>query len=289
MAIPAVLLICYIGYLYYSEHAPQTAPPRPVPPVLDAAVSDLCQDIPGQLPEPGRVLKPTILLPLENDRENFFTDRLRTALDRQGWYRPVEAGLLDRTLDTVREFTGIGTGASAQSMQWSPPELANMMRSANAETVLRGSVDRLALPEGGPVEIQLRLELWELSPTDPTIAVLIRSLNLERPLPTLPEMSTDAPKPPRQTGFWSYAVIFLIGLAYPFAMIPWMRRAIGEDSNAAILIALLGITAIPVCVFLGYLIWLGTGMIGIVVQGGLVALCLFFYTAFILNRIQNTI
>jgi hypothetical protein len=88
---------------------------------------------------------------------------------------------------------------------------------------------------------------------------------------------------------WSYAVILLIALAYPFAMIPWMRKAIREDSNAAILKALLGMTAIAVVVFLVFLIWHGKGILAIVLQGGLAALFQFFYTAFVLNSITRNI
>jgi hypothetical protein len=277
-----VLCVGYFGYDYYLRHGLQVAPQRPVPPVLDVAVNDICREVPGQLPEPERVLKPTLLLPLEGDRENIFADRLRSSLDQQGWYRPVDANLLNRTLDTIRELTGIGSDTSARSMQWSPTELANMMRSANAETVLRGSVDRLALPEGSPVEIKLRLELWGLSPTEPTTAVLIRSLLLERPESAA--VTTNASKP---THWKAYGLIILIALVYPFATIPWMRHAIREDSNTAILKVLLGITAIPVLIFFVYLIWQGKDALTIVLQAGIAALLLFLYTAFILNTLQN--
>ena len=279
LAISAVLLV---GYVYYTNQLPQSAVPRPVPQALETAVNDVCREVPGQLPEPVRVLKPTLLLPLENDRENLFTDSLRSSLDRQGWYRPVETSLADRAFDAIRELTGLGANLSIRSMQWSATELAEMMRSANAESVLRGSVDRLALPEGSPVEIQLRLELWELLPSEPT-AVLTRSLDLERPEPV-----ATAPEP-KPSPWKTYALFLLIALVYPFAVFPWMRKAIREDSNAAILKALLGITAIPVLVFLIYLIWQGKGALDIVLQGGIAALFLFFYTAFVLNGIQNKV
>jgi hypothetical protein len=261
----------------------QVAPPRPVPPALDVAVNDVCRDVPSQLPEPERVLKPTLLLPLEGDRENIFAERLRSSLDQQGWYRPVDANLLNRTIETIRELTGLGSDASARSMQWSPTELANMMRSANAETVLRGSVDRLALPEGSPVEIKLRLELWGLSPSEPTTALLVRSLILERP-ESAATVTTNASK---STHWKAYALFILIALVYPFATIPWMRKAIREDSNTAILKTLLGITAIPILAFLIYLVWHGKSALDIVLQGGIAALFLFFYTAFLLNMLQS--
>jgi hypothetical protein len=254
---------------------------RPIPQTLDDAISEVCRDVPAQLPRPVRALQPTLLLPLTDDREGLFTNHLRSALDQQGWYRPVEKSLLDKAFETVRELTGIGADPSVRSMQWTPTELAGMMRSAKAETVLRGSVDRLSMTGDGTAEIILRLERWELSAPDPAPAELTRSLVLERPGPPVPPL----------TSFWNrlrpYAIFILIGLVYPFAMIPWMRWAIREDSNAAILKTLLGITAIPVLAFLIYLVWHGKSALDLVLQGGTAALFLFFYTAFLLNAMQN--
>ena len=222
------------GYAYYSSHGnaslQRAATPKPVPQTLADAVNEACQAIPIRLPRPNRALRPTLLLPLNDDREGLFTERLRTALDQQGWYRPVEASLLDKTLDTVREVTGIGIDPSARSMQWTAAELAAMMRSAKAEAALRGSVNRLSIPASGPVEISLQLELWELPPTESATATLISSLNVERPLPN---SAVDEVQTSRWSKLRFYGAAFCVALVWPFAMIPWMRRAIRQDSNAA--------------------------------------------------------
>ena len=279
LAFSAVLLL---GYVYYSYQMPSLTALRPVSPTLEAAMNEVCQDVPGQLPEPERALRPTLLLPLAGDREELFTNRLRDSLDKQGWYRSVQTNQLGKVFDTVRELAGVGSDPSVRSMQWTPAELAGMMRSANAETVLRGSVDRLTLPDSGPVEIKLRLELWELAEPE---AVLKCSFNVERPQPS-------SPADP-QTSFWNrlrpYGVVLLIALVFPFAMIPWMQWAIREDSNVANLKALLGMTAIPLLAFLVFLFWQGKGGLDIALQGGIAALFLFFYTACILNFIHNKI
>ena len=279
-------IVMLAGYVYYSQQAGLLRPvaPKPVPQALDTAVNEVCREVTTQLPEPGRALKPTLLLPLNSDREGIFTDRLRSTLDHQGWYRPVDASLLDKTLTTVRELTGIGADPSDRSMQWTADELANMMCSAKAETVLRGSVDRLALPVAGPVEISLRIEHWELSATEPVTAVLISALHVEWPLTTSTVSGMS-----HWNGLRQYGAALLIALVWPFAMIPWMRRAIREDSNTAILKTLLGITAIPVLVFLAYLLWQGKSGLNIALQGITAALFLFFYTAFVLNGVQNKI
>ena len=283
----AFSLVLLIGYIYYSNQMPRSKP-RPVPQALDVAVTELCQEVPGQLPEPERALRPTLLLPLSGDREGFVTDRLRTSLDNQGWYRTIEASLLEKVTDTARELTGIGSVPSDRSMQWTPAELAKMMQAAKAEAVLRGNVDRLALPADGPVEIKLRLELWELSPTEPNTAVLKQFVNLQRPEVVPP----NAPAVPK-TSFWSsvrsYGILFLAALVWPFVMIPRMRKALREDSNEANLKALLIITAIPMGFFLLFLLWQGNGFLNIVIKGTIAALFLFFYTAFILNALQNKI
>jgi uncharacterized protein with PQ loop repeat len=191
--------------------------------------------------------------------------------------------LLNKAFETVWEFVGIGADPSVRSMQWTPIELAGMMRSTKAETVLRGSVDRLSMTGEGTVEIKLRLELWGLSATEPTTTELIQSLVLERPTPPVAPL----------TNFWNrvrpYGILILAALVYPLAMFPWMRKAIREDSNAAILKALLGITAIPVFVFLVYLIWQGKSAFDTVLQGGIAALFLFFYTAFLLNIVKSRV
>ena len=280
-------LVLLFGYVYYSNQMPRSAP-RPVPQALDAAVTELCREVPEQLPEPERVLKPTLLLPLSGDREGLVTDRLRVALDQQGWYRTVEASLLEKAIGTAQELTGLGSDSSARSMQWTPTELASMIRSAKAESVLRGNVDRLAFPADGPVEIKLRLELWELSSTEPSMAVLKEFVNLQRPEPTAP-----APPAAPKASFWSrlrsYGILFLAALIWPFATIPWIRKVLREDSNEANMKALLIITAIPMPIFLLFLLWQGNGFLNIVIKGTIAAMFLFFYTAFVLNAIQNKI
>ena len=274
------------GYAYYASHsdfAPlRPTAPRPVPQTLEAAISRICQDIPAQLPAPERALRPALLLPLASDREGLITAQLRSALDRQGWYRPVDTNLRDIFLDATRELTGIGTDPAVRSMQWNPDELARMMRSARAETVLRGTVDRFSMPANGDVEIKLRLELWELSEPE---AVLIHSFVMEHPQP----IAHDAPKTAPQNWFGAYTLAVLVAFLCPLPMIPWMRRAIRNDSNEAILRALLGITAIPLFVFILFLIWQGYGFFAIIIQGGIAAVLLFFYTAFILNFVQGRV
>lgn len=264
---------------------PATVPPQPVPQALEAAVDAFSREIPPLLPEPDRALKPTLVLPLANDREGLFTDRLRASLDRQGNYRPVEANLLEKVFAAARDFTGLGTDPSTRSMQWNPAELAKLIRSAKAEALLRGSVDRLALPETGPVEIKLRLELWELAASDPTTSVMQRSMDLERPSPATPVAVGRS----HGNAVRSFVIPVFLALVWPFAVIPWMRRTIREDSNVATLKALLGITAVPLPAFLLYLICLGKGGVDIMLQCGIAAIFLFFYTAFVMNGIQKKI
>ena len=274
----ALLIGVWGTYFYLGERQP----PRPVPQTLAEAIEDVCQGIPSQLPVPDRALRPTLLVPINGDREGLFTEQLRHALDLQGWYRPVETSLMNQAFTAVRDVTGIGTDPSVRSMQWTPSELARMMRSANAEVVLRGRLDRFSRLPDNTVEIQLRLELWELLGTG---AELIASLHIERPLPAPPDEITNN----RRGGLGYYAIAFLIALVFPFAMYPWMRWAIREDSNAAIAQALLGITAIPLLAFVVFLIWQGNDVVATILQGGIAAILLFFYTAFVLNIVQNRV
>ena len=271
-----------LGTTVYFSFQGDRQPPRPVPQTLADAIEEVCQGIPSQLPVPDRALRPTLLVPINGDREGLFTEQLRHALDLQGWYRPVETTLLNQAFAAVRDVAGIGTDPSVRSMQWTPDELARMTRSANAEVALRGRLDRFSLLPDSTVEVQLRLELWELLGTE---AELISSLHIERPLPALPDEVMNN----RRGGIEFYVIAFLIALVFPFAMYPWMCWAIREDSNAAIAQALLGITAIPLLAFVVFLIWRGNDVLYIVLQGGIAALLLFFYTAFVLNIVQNRV
>ena len=278
----AALAIGALGTTAYFSFQGNRTLPRPVPQTLAEAIEEVSRDIPRQLPVPDRALRPTLLLPLNGDREGLFTEQLRSALDQHGWYRPVETTLLNQAFAAVRDVTGIGTDPSVRSMQWTPDELARMTHSANAEVALRGRLDRFSLLPDNTVEVQLRLELWELSGTG---AELIASLHIERPLPAPPDEVTNN----RRGGLGYYAIAFLIALVFPFAMYPWMRWAIREDSNAAIAQALLGITAIPLLAFVVFLIWQGNDVVATILQGGIVALLLLFYTAFVLNIVQNKV
>ena len=277
------LAVGALGASVYFSLQDNRQPPRPVPQTLANAIEEVCQDISRQLPAPDRALHPTLLLPLNGDREGLFTERLRTALDQHGWYRPVEATLINQALSAIRDVTGIGTDPSVRSMQWTPDELARMMRSANAEVALRGRLDRFSLLSDGTVEVQLRLELWELSGTE---AELISSLHIERPLHEPPD---EVENNNRRSDFRYYVIAFLIALVFPFTMIPWMRWAIREDSNAAIAQALLGITAIPLLAFVVFMNWCGTDVVSLILQGGIAAVLLFFYTAFVLNIVQRMV
>ena len=286
-----------IGYVVYlsQQSGPLptvTAKPKPVPAGLETVLSGVCTEIIDKLPEPQRVLRPTLLLPLVGDREGLLTEKLRTAMNEHGWYRPVEKSAMGHLLDTAKETTGIGLKDPAEVMTLAPTELTALMKSAKAETLVRGSLDRLTLPKDAPVELKAIIELWEITPDTPAEAVKLFSGKFERPraIAELPETVTSvAASNKGHDGYKVYAIAVLLCLFWPWLTIPRMRSAIREDSNAATLQALLGIVAVPLVAFAVFLWYRGHSDLDIVLQILLLGLILFFYVSLIMSKVQTAV
>lgn len=294
MAGLAVTSLTAIGYFVYLSQQSAVLPtvavkPKPVPAGLETVLTDVCTEILENLPEPERILRPTLVLPITGDREGLFTEKLRAVLEQHGWYRPVEKGVMGKIFDTAKEATGFGSNDSIDAMSLSPTELAALMKSAKAEVLVRGSLDRLALPKDAPAEMKARIELWEVVSDPSTGAVRLHSGEFERPRPVVP-LETNASQASHDTGHASYkiyAVAGLLCLIWPWLTVPWMRSAIREDSNAATLKALLGITAVPVIAFAVFLWYRGHSTVDLALQILFLGLFLFFYVSLIMSKVQS--
>lgn len=280
------------GYgVHLSRHAipPTAVAEPPVPVELETVLSDVCTEIVESLPPPQRVLRPTLVLPLVGDREGLFTEKLRAALSRHAWYRPVEKGTIEKMRDTAKEMTGIGVNDAADAMALAPADLASLMKSAKAETLVRGSLDRLILPKDAPAEMKAGIELWEIASDNPAHAVRLFAGEFERPRPVaLP--ATDAVPTTRTAGFAayrSYAIAVILCLIWPWLTLPWMRAAIRDDSNAALLKAALGITALPLSALTLFLWYRGHSTLDIVLRLPLLGLLLFPYVLLVMSRVQS--
>lgn len=280
-----------IGYfVYLSQHNKLPIPGKaaqPVPAGIEAVLSDVCSEIADSLPEPQSVLRPTLVLPIVDDREGLFTEKLCAALGQHGWYRPVEKGVLGHAFDMAKEVTGIGQNDSAGTMTLSPADLASLMKSTKAEVLVRGSLDRLMLPKEAPAEMKGRIELWEIASDNPAGAVRLFSGEFERPRPAvLPE--TDSGRA-AHVGYRVYTVIALLCLAWPWLMLPWMRSAIREDSNRATLKTLLGITILPLLALSLFLWYRGFSPVDLTLQVLLSGILLFFYASLVMSKVQSAL
>ncbi len=265
---------------------------RPVPIALADAVEDMCARVPTTLPEPRRVLQPLLLLGPAQDRESLVGDRLREAVNAQGWYRTVEKNMLENIIETTRELSGMTSDFSDRVMSLTPGELAALMRSAKAEVLMRGTLERLSLPRDKKPEIVLRLELWEPSPADPDTAVRLFSRTFSTDDdPSVDDTADGAAESPRPVAFsqsaYPYWIMLVLGLIWSPAMIPRMQAALREDDNTANLKAILGITSVPVLVFVVFQVFAGVDWMPLCFQSLVVALVVFFYTAFIMSRLRR--
>lgn len=281
----------YVVYLSQHEVPLPKKKAQPVPAALETVFSDICNEITETLPEPERVLRPTLLLPIDGDREGLFTEKIRGDLNRHGWYRPSEKSLLGNVLDAAQEVSGFTWKDSRETMSLSPTELAALMKSAKTEVLLRGRLDRLTLPRDAPVEMKASIELWEIA--SDRSANRLFSGTFERPRPSVSTeaeaetLSTSTGIVP--TNLKIYGVIALLCLVWPWLTVAWMKKAIREDSNEATLKTLLGITAIPLAAFAAFLWYRGLSATDMTLQILLFGLLLFFYASAVMSKVQSTV
>lgn len=261
--------------------------PQFVPVALETVLPEICAEITENLPEPRRVLRPVLVLSIAGDREGLFAGHLQEALNRQGWYRPVEKGIVEKVLDTAKEATGFSGSGSDDAMERSSSDLAALMKSAKAETLIRGSLDRLALPKNAPAEIRTKIELWEIDPVNPDVAICLFSGEFERPRPVRENIASQTQNGLDWGNLKVYALVVLLCAIWPWLTVPWMRAAIKDDSNTATLKVLLGITAIPAAIFVLFLWYRGHSVLDMVLQTLLLGLILFFYVALVMSKVQT--
>ncbi len=124
-------------------------------------------------------------------------------------------------------------------------------------------------------------------------AIRFFTKNTERPAATQNlETSPPATETVRAAAFptyKTYAFIVLLCLIWPWLMLPWMKSAIAEDSNAATLKVLIGILVVPVIAFALFLCYHGHSAMDVTLQTLLLGLFLFFYTAWCVSKVQTAV
>jgi hypothetical protein len=205
--------------------------PMPVPATLQEAVDAACLDVPRSLPRPQRALRPTLVLPLDGDRELLVTQGIRRALEQDGGYRPVDKGKARELLDELFDLAGV----PRQDVTDADTALG-MAKAAGAEVVLFGQVERLELRDG-QAAVSFSLRAFELGSEQP---LLVGNF------PAAPPAESSAAETPPAWG-WMLGVL-AVAVFWPLLTIPVMARVLRMESNAATLMTIVGVTAVPALV-----------------------------------------
>jgi hypothetical protein len=201
--------------------------PRPVPTSLRQAVDAACSRVPSALPRPERALRPTLVLPLADDRELLVTDTIRQVLNADGGYRPVDPGRVQRLLDEFFELAG----APRQPVTDAGSAL-RIARSAGAEVALFGRVDRLQLHDQH-AEVTFRLEAIDVESEQPLLAETFSSVP-----PTTNQITRPVTWP------WWLGALAVV-LLWPPLTVPVMAWVLRMESNLATLLTIVAVTAVP--------------------------------------------
>ncbi|MCL4205628.1 MAG: hypothetical protein KJ000_24365 [Pirellulaceae bacterium] len=212
------------------RYAGRIETPRPVPATLTQATEAACRRVPSALPRPDRVLRPTLVLPLADDRESLVTGTLRQVLNADGRYRPVDPGLVQRLLDEFFELAGAPRQPVADA-----ESALRIARNAGAEVALFGRVERLELHDQR-AEVTFRLEAVEVESERSLLADTFSST------PPAAHRGSSSPSWPWWLGILAVAVV------WPPLTVPVMARVLRRESNLATLLTIVAITAVPAAI-----------------------------------------
>jgi hypothetical protein len=228
LSISALLALIGGAWVWYQFQRPPTVV---VPADLVSAADVAVERFALALPRPERALRPVLVLPPVGDREMLVTQALRNCLDRQGLYRPVDKGRTDRFLEELYKLAGIPQGPVTD-----PAVALKLGRAAAAEVVLLGHVDRFWLGHKG-AEIVLTLRMLQVADGQ-----VLSSGTFSNTITPAPSAGSES-----EAGLRMTVLVALIALALlcPLLAVPLMRRTLRRESNAANLLTIVGISALP--------------------------------------------
>jgi hypothetical protein len=227
---PAIVMLGLTLGVWGWHQSKQRDPPEPVPATLREAVDAACSDIPRSLPRPQRALCPTLVLPLVGDRELLVLQGIRRALDRDGGYRPIGKGLPRELMDDLFDLAGTPPQPVTDAQT-----ALGIAKTAGAEVVVFGQVDRLKLQDGH-AEVSFSIQAFESSSGRPLLAG-----DFLFPKPgSLARVTTL---------HWGFVLgVLIVAVFWPVLTIPVMARVLRMESNAATLMTIVGVTAVPALV-----------------------------------------
>ena len=259
-----VLLTLGVGLWGWRQFGQRESPPV-VPATLQAAVEAASSRLPPALPRPQRALRPTLVLPLVDDRELLVTQGIRQALTRDGGYRPVDKGTGQQVLDELFELAGVPRQPVTDG------EIAlQIAEAAGAEVVVLGRVERLEL-QAQHAEVAFSLQVFETGSQTPLLADTFTSA----PPPGLRNATSALP--------WAWALgVLAVAVLWPLLTIPVMARVVRRESNSTTLVTIVVISAVPVVV--AWPLFFGTAIVAWrVITFALALLLVAFWTALVMS------
>eukprot|EP00913_Durusdinium_trenchii_P023444 g22022.t1 len=234
------------------------------------AVQDLVKQVPPTLPETEVALRPTLVLPLKNDRDELVTKALRQRLSEDGRYRSKELkeGLLDQILAKFRDSKKDVT---------IPANAIELGKDAEAEVVIVGVVEKLKI-EGPSADLAVHLDMYQVSDG---AKIFSKSFTTEKE-PEPAEVPTPVSQSPAMKNGGLVAGLVCFAIFWPLLLMPAMRRVIRAENNAATAAMLTLTIFVPLAVGWTFIFggdWGVWSVLMFIVAGVVVA----FWTIFVMN------
>ncbi|NQT37900.1 MAG: hypothetical protein HQ581_10445 [Planctomycetes bacterium] len=225
-----------------------TGGPPAMPTAVAEAVESSCTQAAAALPEPERMYRPTLVLPLVNDHRLLITEGLREAVSDGGRYEVIDPSVTARLGAKIRQVMG----STAERVS-DPAEALKRAKAAGAEVVLFGHVETLA-GNKATAEVVFRLCAMEVA-TGESLVDLRTFTGDSQPEPVAEEpvaeeTAVDLTAADSGSTWRGGILLGLAGFAlvWPLLMIPTMRRVLDRESNAATALTMLLLVAVPAAI-----------------------------------------
>lgn len=264
-----LIFVYFRFYKYGEESNPAEVPvPYEVAEAVDAAVNQ----VPAALPESDVELRPTLVLPLQQDRENELVTRaLRNALSEDGRYRSKDLGRIDQVLKMLK---------LSDSEVTDPAKAIELAKNAEADVVILGRVENLKT--GDDASVTFHIDMYEAESGAKVFSQTFTSQKKPEPA----EVPSAVPQTSNSKNGWLYAGLVCFSLFWPLLLMPAMRRVIQAENNALTAVMLTATVTVPLAVAWTLIFggdWGVWSVLAFLAAGALVAV----WTVFVMSRVAE--